>query len=187
MRNTPIALPAGRAPWHTEDDETSMKLNLDALKTEIEAYLNDNNFVIFRGFSRRLEEMPEVEWDARQHPDFKQYLKVAKQLEVRLIVFHHRDFAPGLIDDAMDDLESRYGYDEDGSIARRLNELRSYEGFTCAIEMSFEHTETLYFFELHAPWYDEYRDIRDELDMIEEGPVDEDEEDENFGGYYSKN
>ncbi len=48
-------------------------------------------------------------------------------------------------------------------------------------------TETLYFFELHAPWYDEYRDIRDELDMIEEGPVDEDEEDENFGGYYSKN
>ena len=116
-----------------------MKLNLDSLKTEIESYLNDNNFLLFRGFSRRLEEMPEVEWDARQYPDYRQYLKVAKQLEVRLIVFHHREFAAGLIDDAMDDLESRYGYDEDGSIARRLNELRDYEGFTCAIEMSFEH------------------------------------------------
>jgi len=164
-----------------------MKLNLDALKTEIEAYLNDNNFLIFRGFSRRLEEMPEVEWDSRQHPDYKQYLKIAKQLEVRMIVFHHRDFTAGLIDDAIDDLESRYNYDEDGSIARRLNELRGYEGFTCAIEMSYEYDDTLYFFELHAPWYDEYRDIRDELDMIDDSPVDEGDDEENYGGYYSKN
>lgn len=164
-----------------------MKLNLDSLKTEIESYLNDNNFLLFRGFSRRLEEMPEVEWDARQYPDYRQYLKVAKQLEVRLIVFHHREFAAGLIDDAMDDLESRYGYDEDGSMARRLNELRAYEGFTCAIEMSFESGDTLYFFEIHAPWYDEYRDIRDELDLVDDNGLEEGEDDESYGGYYSKN
>jgi len=164
-----------------------MKLNLDSLKTEIESYLNDNNFLLFRGFSRRLEEMPEVEWDARQYPDYRQYLKVAKQLDVRLIVFHHREFAAGLIEDAMDDLESRYGYDEDGSMARRLNELRAYEGFTCAIEMSFEHDNTLYFFEIHAPWYDEYRDIRDELELVDDDSLEEGEDDESYGGYYSKN
>src|SRR3712207_8561268 len=50
--------------------------------------LADNNFILFHGFSRRLGEMPEVEWDTRQYPDYKQFLKVAKQLESRLIVFH---------------------------------------------------------------------------------------------------
>jgi hypothetical protein len=161
--------------------------NLDSLKNDIEAFVSENNFLLFRGFSRRLGEVPEVEWDTARYPDFRMYLRIAKQLEVRLIVFHHREFAPGLIDDAIDDLETSYGYDEDGSISRRLNELRVYEGFTCAIEMSFEHDGTLYFWEAHAPWYDEYRDIRDELDMIENGAEPEEEQDDSLGGYYSKN
>jgi hypothetical protein len=164
-----------------------MNTNLDTLKTEIDTYLNENNYILFRGFSRRLGEMPEVEWDARQYPDYKQFLKVAKQLDSRLIVFHHREFAAGLVDDAVDELETRYNYDEDGSIARRLNELRIYEGFTCALELSFEHEGTLYVFEVHAPWYDEYRDICDELDMVMEDEPDEEEDDETLGGYYSRN
>ncbi|HET8548854.1 MAG TPA: hypothetical protein VFL57_12650 [Bryobacteraceae bacterium] len=164
-----------------------MKTNLDTLKGEIESYLVENNFILFRGFSRRLADMPEVEWDTRQYPDYKQFLKVAKQLEARLIVFHHREFAAGLVDDAVDELETRYNYDEDGSIARRLNELRMYEGFTCAVELSFEHEGTLFVFEMHAPWYEEYREICSELDMVAEDEPDEDEPDSTLGGYYSRN
>jgi hypothetical protein len=164
-----------------------MKTNLDSLKDEMESYLTDNNFILFRGFSRRLGDMPEVEWDTRQYPDYKQFLKVAKQLESRLIVFHHREFMAGLIDDAVDELETRYNYDEDGSIGRRLNELRVYEGFTCALELSFEHDGTLFVFEMHAPWYDEYREICDELDVVGEDDPDDEEPDETLGGYYSRN
>ena len=164
-----------------------MKQNLDSLKNDIESYLTENNFILFRGYSRRLAEIPEVEWDTRQYPDYRQFLKVAKQLEVRLVVFHHREFASGLIDDLVDELEIRYNYDEDGSVRRRLEELRVYEGFTCALEMSFEWEGTLYVFELRAPWYDEYRAIQDEMDMVEEEDFEDDGSDDTLGGYYSKN
>jgi hypothetical protein len=165
-----------------------MKLNLDSLKSEIESYLSDNNFILFRGYSRGLETGRSSDWDTTRYPDYKQFLKVAKQLDVRLIVFHHREFAAGMIDDTIDDLESQYGYDEDGSIARRLNELRAYEGFTCSIELSFEHEGTIFFFNLDAPWYEEYRDIVDELDMLDRGDgAGEEEDDDQYPGYYSKN
>lgn len=165
--------------------------NLDSLRSEIESYLTSNDFVVFHGYSRRLEESPLVEWDTLRHPDFKAYLAVARQLGVKVVVFHHREFAAGVIEDAVDDLEMSYGYDEDGSLRRRLNELRVYEGFTCAIEMSFAHEGTLYLWEALAPWYEEYRDIRDEIDMVEgigpEGDDESDDDDRSLGGYYSKN
>src|SRR6185295_4640768 len=81
-----------------------MKLNLDSLKTEIQSYLNDNGFVVFHSFSRSLDDMPEVDWDTRRYPDYKDFLNVAKSLDAKLIVFHHREFTADIIDRAIDDL-----------------------------------------------------------------------------------
>ena len=68
-----------------------MSLNLDTLKSEIRTYLDDNGFVTFQGFSRRLDEMREVEWDVIRYPDYRPFLEVARHLGVKLVVFHHRD------------------------------------------------------------------------------------------------
>ena len=164
-----------------------MRGNLDSLKQEIQDYLERNNFIVFHGFSRRAAEMPEVEWDVFRYPDFRQYLKVAKQLDASAVIFHHREFSAAAIDSTFDDLDSGFALDDDGTLRRRLNELRVYEGFTCVVELSFQHSGTLYFFEVHTDWYDEFEDIRRQLDFGDEPEDGEDEDDETLGGYYSKN
>ena len=66
--------------------------NLDTLKSDIDAHLKAKGFIVFRGHARGIVERPEVDWDAARHPDYREFLNVAEQLGVRLIVFHHREF-----------------------------------------------------------------------------------------------
>ena len=164
-----------------------MKLNLDSLKSEIQTYLKDNGFVTYHAFSRSLDGMPEVEWDTRRYPDFKEFLHVAKRLEARLIVFHHREFSSEIIERAIDDLPAAgLDYDDQRVYEQRLRELSVYEGFTCLIELSFDYQDTLYLFELRTDWFTELTQILDQLtlsDDDEDGGPDADP----LGGYYSKN
>jgi len=37
--------------------------------------------------------------------------------------------------------------------------LRAYEGFTCALELSFDLQARVYLFNLRAEWYEEYLDL----------------------------
>src|ERR1700712_2913182 len=164
-----------------------MKLNLDSLKSEIESYLKDNGFVVFHAFSRSLDDMPEVDWDTRRYPDYKDFLKVATSVDTRLIVFHHREFTADIIERAIDDLPGAgFDYDDQRMYEQRLRELSVYEGFTCLIELSFDYKETLYLFELRTEWFSELTHILDQLTISDddaEGGPDTDP----LGGYYSKN
>jgi hypothetical protein len=160
--------------------------NLDTLKSEIDTYLAENGFVVFRGHARGIIERPEVDWNAAKYPDFREFLAVAKQLGVRLVVFHNRDFSSAVIERTLEELqESTFEFEDQRDLERRLRELRVYEGFTCALELSFDHEGMTYFFELRTEWYTELNNLLDELDML---PDDEEDEDENpLSGYYSKN
>lgn len=160
--------------------------NLDTLKSEIDSHLKANGFVVFRGHGRGIAERPEVDWDVSRYPDFREFLSVAEQLGVRLVVFHHREFTSSVIDRALDELqESTFEFDDQREVERKLRELRVYEGFTCALELSFEYASVTYFFELQTGWYSDLNDLLDELDML---PGDDEDEDENpLSGYYSKN
>ena len=131
--------------------------------------------------------MPEVDWDTRRYPAFQQFLAVAKQLEMKLIVFHHRELAPGIIERAIDDLEaSEFDFDDQRIYEQRLRELSVYEGFTCMIELSFDYKDTLYLFELRAEWFIELSEILDQLSISDDDDDNEPESDP-LGGYYSKN
>ena len=164
-----------------------MKSNLDTLKSDIESYLQNAGFLIFRGFSRKLQEMPECEWDSVAYPDYKAFIDIAHELGVRLMVFHHRKFKSELLDRAIQELpEAGLEREEQRHFENRLKDLRKYDGFTCAMELSYEHSGTLYIFELRTPWYDELTDILQELDLAAPGEED-DEEGNDFGGYFSKN
>lgn len=159
--------------------------NLDTLKSEIESYLTTNGFVIFRGHARGIVERPEVDWDTAAYPDFRDFLSVPHRLGIRLIVFHHREFTSAIIDRTLEELqESTYEFEDQRDLERRLRELRVYDGFTCALELSFDHEGATYFFEIRTDWYSELNNLLDELDMVSE----EDDEDQNpLSGYYSKN
>jgi hypothetical protein len=165
-----------------------MKTNLDTLKDEVEKYLVEQGFNVFYGQSRLLDSLPIIYWDCDSYPDFRKYLAVAKSAEAKLVVFHHHEFTPDNIDDALDRLEAAgMPPEESRTIERRLKELRKYEGFTCALELSFDYQGRIYVFDLCTEWYDELSDILEEIDMFS---LDEDEDEDNeghIGGYFSQN
>jgi hypothetical protein len=164
-----------------------VKLNLDTIRTEIDQYLQTAGFVVFYGFARS-EEAKTVEWDVERHADYKQFLGVARQLDVKLIVLHHRHFDASLVDRALEDIENaELEYDDRRTIEARLRELSKYDGFTCALELSFDYQHTMYTFDLEAEWYSELSDLLVQLDLGFDPDAEDDDEGEPYGGYYSKN
>jgi hypothetical protein len=100
-------------------------------------------------------------------------------------VYHYREFGPQTIEEAFEKLEAAgLPRERHREIDRELKRLKGYEGFTSAIELSFDFDGRTYLFELTAPWYDEYLDLLDDLDdsieMNEEPPP-------MGGGYFSQN
>ena len=79
--------------------------------------------------------------------------------------------------------DSNLTRDEKRSYETRLRQLQAYEGFTCAVELSFSIEAQTYVFELHTEWYDALSDIVAELDAAEE----DEESDGTLGGYFSNN
>jgi hypothetical protein len=62
----------------------------------------------------------------------------------------------------------------------------AYEGFTCQIELSFDHAQRVYIFDLRTEWFD---DLSELIERIQESFHDDDEGTESplGGGYYSNN
>lgn len=164
-----------------------MSPNLDELKNEVLQFLETQGFVIFHGYSRLADADSFVAWDTDRQPDYRQFLDAAKRAGVKLVVYHYREFAKGHLEDAAERLEAcDISSEEQRSIEKRLREMRAYEGFTCALELSFEFEARVYLFNLRAEWYEEFLDLLEEIDAAM--PEDEDEEDDDsIGGYYSRN
>jgi hypothetical protein len=64
--------------------------------------------------------------------------------------------------------------------------LRIYDGFVCAIELSFDHEGRVFLFDLRTDWYEEFSEVLDEIEMMDTG-ADDDDDDQTMGGYFSKN
>lgn len=162
-----------------------MALDLEALRAEIQAYLDDSGLAVFHGYHRVSDTLNQVSWDTELHPDFKLFLATARKAGAKLIVFHHQAFSLDQIDEALDRLEdSDFTRDEKRNYETRLRQLQAYEGFTCGVELSFCVEGHIYVFELHTEWYDVLNDILAELDAAAE---EEHEEGGTLGGYFSNN
>ena len=163
-----------------------MSLNLDELRIEVVKHLESQEFVVFHGYSRLADTDSFVAWDVDRKPDYREFLETAKNAGVKLIVYHWREFSKAHVDEAAERLEGcDISVEERRSLEKRLRELRPYEGFTCALELSFEFEARVYLFNLRADWYEEYLDLLEEIDSSM--PDDEDEDDDSIGGYYSRN
>ena len=90
---------------------------------------------------------------------------------------------PGVVSvDAIDlTVEEQRGYE------RRLREMRAYDGFTCAVELSFEREGVIYMFELRTEWIEEFNAILDDIDVSVSPDDDDEDEGGPMGGYFSKN
>jgi hypothetical protein len=163
-----------------------MSLNLDELKNEVLQYLEKQDFVVFHGYSRLADTDSFVAWDTERQPAYQKFLDAAKKAGAKLIVYHHREFTQAHVDEAAERLEAcDVSVEEQRSMERRLRDLRAYEGFTCAVELSFDLAGRVYLFNIRAEWYEDYLDLLEEIDAATAD--EEDEDDESMGGYYSRN
>ena len=161
-----------------------MKPNLDTLKTEIEQYLEESGLAVFYGYSRALESTPTVYWDCDQYPDYKRFVQAARIAGAKVMVFHQRAFLSEQVDDALEQLAACHlAREEHREFEQRLSEMRGYDGFVCAIELSFDHEGRVFLFDLRTEWYDELTEILDEIQVL----TADTEDDPSMGGYFSKN
>lgn len=173
-------------PAHKFDTVERMAQELETLRTEMEAYLKQYGMAVFYGYHRMVDSMSQVLWDTVRHPDFKEFLQTARHAGVRLIVFNYRAFSLAQIDDALDELEdAELTREEKRSYESRLRKLQAYEGFTCAVELSFTIDGRVYSFESSTDWYEAFTDILGEIEAVMQEH--EDEQDDSIGGYFSNN
>lgn len=164
-----------------------MKPNLDVLRDEILQHLGKQGFVVFHGFCRSGATRPTAYWDVDRAPDYRAFLATASQAGVKIVVFGQVQFSAAMVDDATGRLEDfELPPEERRGHERRLREMRAYQGFTCALELSFDCEGRAYIYELQADWYAEFLRILDEIDSY---APEEDEEGEkgSMGGYFSRN
>lgn len=163
-----------------------MALDLETLRAEMHAHLQQSGIPVFHGYHRMLDTMSQVSWDTERHPDFREFLETARSAGATLVVFNYESFSLDQIDDALDQLEdSDFTRDEKRNYEARLRQLQAYEGFTCSLQLSFTLESRLYVFELHTDWYQALAEIVNELDVA--GEEHEDEEQGPIGGYFSNN
>lgn len=163
-----------------------MKPNLEILRTEIPGALETEGFVVFHGYGGPADSADEVEWDTKNHPEYTDFIAVARKLDVKLIVFRTQTFSGALIEQVEEDLEELgLPSDERREYERRLKDTRVYEGFTCGLELGFSYDKRSYVFELHTEWYREFLDLSDEVDSLLD--VEEDTGRGPIGGYFSRN
>jgi len=164
-----------------------MALDLETLRTEMQAYLQDSGIAVFHGYDHAADTLGRVYWDTEGHPNFREFISCGSRAGVNLMVFHHQSFSLGEIDDALDQLEaSSLSREDKRTFESRLKQLQAYEGFTCSVELSFSLDGRVYVFALQTEWYETLNDVLAELESAAEDE-NEDGSDEALGGYFSKN
>lgn len=166
-----------------------MKPNLDALKSEIEGHLAAQGMSIFYGYSRLMESLPLVFWDSEKYPDYRLFVKSAQAVGAKMMILNQRELSSDTLDDALEQLASSdVPSDEQRTIERRLKELRVYDGFTCSLEISFDHQGRVFMFDVQTEWYEELNNLLEDLEFLDERHDDgEQQEHGPIGNYFSKN
>ncbi len=164
-----------------------MRLNLDALHREIQQHLETRGMAVFRSYPRAESESSltgTVFWDTENHPDYRDFVEAAWAAGARMVTLSAREFTSDIVENVLAQLsDSELERDERRALDARLKEMRAYEGFTCQIELSFDHAQRTYVFEVRTDWFDELNDLAERI----EDPYQDDGDENPLSGYYSNN
>ena len=164
-----------------------MTNDLGSLLPEIEAVAKEKGIALFKGTSRLAEDYPFIEWETELHPDYREFFDAAVACGVKLICTHSHMFTVAELEEALESLtDTDVSSAERRLLEKKLNEQRIYVGFTCGLEMTFDHQENIYAFHLRTPWRIEFLRMVELIDA--RFPYDDDEDDKPMGGpYFSRN
>jgi hypothetical protein len=162
-----------------------MKANLDHLRREVLAHLEERGFAIFKSYPRGMELSSDaVYWDCERYPDFREFVASATAVGAKLMTIFSREFSTEAIDEALEQLtEANLDREDRRLIEGRLKDFRAYEGFICQLELSFSHGSHTYIFDQPTEWYEEMEQLVDQIEESYENRVDETP----LGGYFSNN
>lgn len=163
-----------------------MALDLETLRLELQAYLEEIGVPVFHGYARVADAIGHVYWDTESHPDFREFLQVGQKAGAKLFVLHRQALSQTELDEAseyLDDLELTR--DERRQYESRIRDLQAYEGFTCSVELSFAIDGHVYAYELSTKWYEALTELLGELEAASAEV--EDEGEGPIAGYFSKN
>ena len=82
-----------------------MPQDLEKLRSEMEAYLQQSGLTIFYGSHRVLDTLLQVSWDTERYADFQKFIDTARSAGAKLMIFTQQSFSLDQIDGALDQLE----------------------------------------------------------------------------------
>ncbi|WP_031499382.1 hypothetical protein [Bryobacter aggregatus] len=136
-----------------------------------------------------------VWWDTEQFPDYTKFVVAAKTNGTKMMLYFDQELTPEEMADAEVSLEAaNFEPEEFRDYSRRVAEMRSYVGFTSRLGLGFTSEGLFYWYELEAPWYQEFLSLIEDLQMagITYGDDldeidDDDDKDPPMGNFYSNN
>ncbi|MGH9721950.1 MAG: hypothetical protein ACRD8O_17220 [Bryobacteraceae bacterium] len=164
-----------------------MTLNLDELKQEITEYLNQEDFVIFRGQPAGLKDLPVVFWDDEQFPDFHGFLNAAKSIGAKLIFFAYRQFQEEDIEQITEALgDCQLSREERREVEGSVRQLQPFAGSTCSLDLAFDYQGKMYVYSVLTEWFEMFLELAETVDNAMGDDV-EDDEGPLGSGFFSKN
>ncbi len=164
-----------------------MNLNLETLRDEILAAIESAGFPVYYSRPDDLRPHPMVLWDVERHPDYQMFLEVARKAGAKMILFAAAPFEASYIDELEEQVkDADLPRDEQREYESRLRKFRSYDGRIFSIEVAFHHESYFCVYNVQPDWYDEFSELEEEI-RTTLPDADEDEEDDNLGGYFSRN
>lgn len=162
-----------------------MKSNLEHLRREVVAYLEDRGLVVFKSYPRSSESLSDlIYWDSTTYNDFREFVHAAEAAGAKLVTVFSREFSADVLEEAIEHLgETSLTREDRRRVESRMRDLRAYEGFVCEIELAFSHGGQTYVFDQVTSWYEEVTELLEEVEDAYEAPLD----DAPLGGYYSNN
>ena len=162
-----------------------MKANLENLRREILALLQERGMVVFKSYPRGPELGNDaVYWDTETYPDYREFIAAAAAVGARMMTIYSREFSADVIDEALEQLAgAQMDRDERRLVEGRLKDFRAYEGFVCQLELSFAEGQRTYIFDQPTEWYEDMTDLMEQIEDSFSGALDENP----LGGYFSNN
>lgn len=137
--------------------------SLEESKKEIISFIESNSFNLFLGFANFQNE---VRWDSKQRT-WKDFVEIAKNENVKTLIYYDSVFHEEL-DDVKTEIEqlqedmNEY-LDQINEIKLQLESYEEYSEKVSFIRLSWINEGICYSYELLAPWYENFLELKDQI------------------------